>query len=77
MQWFCSSITRFQALFQRLNTFLESLYVHVGKRTKRAVARIVLDKLGWDSTLTDDFETCKTAIAECVTLSHKDKSKLL
>lgn len=77
MQWLRSSIPQFQDLVAPLHTFLETVYKHVGKRTKRAVARVSLDKLGWTSSLTQSFERCKTAIADRVTLAHRDESKRL
>lgn len=44
MQWVRSAIPRFQALVQELHDFLERVYSHMCKRTKRAVARVSLDR---------------------------------
>lgn len=58
-----------------MQIFSEAVYTNVGKCTKRAVARLSLDKLGWKLSLFQSFHECKTAIAECVTLVHQDDSK--
>lgn len=39
MKWLRSAIPQFQALVRDLHDFLERVYQHTGKRTKRAVAR--------------------------------------
>lgn len=77
MQWFRSSIPQFETLVYPLHTFLEAVYTHVGKRTKRAVTRVSLDALGWDSSLTQAFEKYKNSVAKRVTLAHRDDSKRL
>lgn len=56
---------------------MENVYAHAGKRTKRAVARIQLTAFGWSSEQLDTFESCKNALANQVTLSHRDGSQRL
>lgn len=77
MQWLRSSIPRFQSLLAPLHQFMESVYKHVGRRTKRAVSRTTLDALGWTPSLTDAFIACQKAIVARVTLAHRDESKRL
>lgn len=77
MQWLRSSIPQFQDLVAPLHDFLEKVYKHVGKRTKRAVARVSLDQIGWSVARTHAFEACKKAIADRVTLAHRDDTKRL
>lgn len=72
-----STLPQFQELVAPLHTFLEALYTHIGKCTKRTVSPISLDKLGWNSSLTCSFGACKTAIADRATLGHRDRSKHL
>lgn len=77
MQWLRSSIPRFQSLVEPLHHFMESVYNHVGRRTKRAVGRVSLHDIGWTPALSDAFAACKDAIAARVTLAHRDESKRL
>lgn len=78
MQWLRSSIPQFQTLIQPLHDFLESVYNHVGgKRTKRAVSRVILNNLGWHDELTTAFNNCKAAIIHRTTLAHRDNTKRL
>lgn len=77
MQWLRSSIPEFQSLVSPLHEFVETVYQHAGKRTKRAVARVSLTDLGWTSAHTTAFSACKNTIAKRVTLAHRDKNKRL
>lgn len=77
MQWLRSSTPNFQALIKPLHEFLESVYAHAGKRTKRVVAQVSLDSLGWSPFQTSAFDACKHAISDRVTLAHRDEDKRL
>lgn len=77
LQWLRSSIHQFQTLVSPLHTFLEAVYTHIGKRTKRAVICVFLDTLRWDFSLTQLFHKYKNAIAKSVTSAHRDESKRL
>lgn len=77
MQWLRSSIPNFQALVEKLHEFLETVYQHAGKRTKRAVSRVSLRNIGWSPSHDDAFNACKRAIANRATLAHRDETKRL
>ena len=57
LQWVKQGIPNFTELVAPLHEFMERVYDHVGKRTKRAVTRVQLDKLGWGKTELDAFES--------------------
>ena len=50
LQWVKQGIPNFKELVAPLHEFMERVYDHVGKRTKRAVTRVQLDTLGWGKT---------------------------
>ena len=77
LQWVKQGIPNFTELVAPLHEFMERVYDHVGKRTKRAVTRVRLDTLGWGKTELDAFESCKHALAHQVTLAHRDPSQRL
>lgn len=47
MHWIGSAIPNFQALARGLHEFMERVYKHAQKRTKRAVSRKALARVGW------------------------------
>lgn len=75
MLWLRSAITEFQSPVSPLHDFAETVYQHVGKRTKLAVASVSLTELGWNPDVTTAFSTCKKTIAQRVTLAHQDRKK--
>lgn len=52
---------------------MERAYDHFGKRTKRAVERVIIDALDRDYSNTAAFNVFKEAIAARVQLAHRDK----
>lgn len=62
---------------QKLHDFLEYVYEHAGRRTKRAAARIYLDGLSWSQKHTDALESCKRAVFHRTTLAQCDEAKRL
>lgn len=63
MRWLCSSIPKFKSLGADLHEFMETVYQHAGKRTKRAVRRVLLTAYGWMPGNSAAFSKCKKAIA--------------
>lgn len=76
-QWLRTSIAGFQDFTAPLHAFMASVYASVGKRTKRAIARVSLSSLGWSISHDSTFEACKQAIIHCTTLSHRNHDKRL
>lgn len=68
--WLHTAIPQFQVLVHELHEFLERIYEHVGRRTKRAVARVSRFSLGWMPSHTDAFDRSKAASAQGTTLAH-------
>ena len=77
LQWVNNGITQFSELVNPLHDFMEQFYDRADKRTKRAVSRYQLTAFGWNSAQRDAFEACKTALADQVTLSHRDETQRL
>lgn len=71
LQWVKNGIPNFTDIIQPLHTFMERVYTRAGKRTKRAVARIQLATLDWGASELAVFEKCRHALANQVTLSHR------
>lgn len=74
MQWMRNAIPEFITIIRPLSDLMESVYDFAGKRTKRAVARILLDKVGWSQTETDAFQRAKNALVHQVTLAYRDEA---
>lgn len=55
-------IPNFRALFAPLQEFMDLVYDNVGKRSKRAVLRVLLADLKLDNTEKKAFETCMNAL---------------
>lgn len=77
MQWLRSEIQNFQPLTHELQAFLELAYTLAGRRTKRAVSCLLLDKLGCSGKHTVAFAACKSAITIRTKLPHRDESERL
>ena len=56
---------------------MERIYSLTDKRTKRSVSRVLLASHGWSKTELDAFEACKKALANQVTLAHRDPTQRL
>eukprot|EP00178_Gracilaria_changii_P000257 TRINITY_DN1027_c0_g1_i1.p2 TRINITY_DN1027_c0_g1~~TRINITY_DN1027_c0_g1_i1.p2 ORF type:complete len:1106 (+),score=114.18 TRINITY_DN1027_c0_g1_i1:5972-9289(+) len=72
MQWVKTGIPNFANLISTLHDFMERIYESAGKRTKRAVAAVQLETLGWSETELNAFHNCKEALSRLVTLAHCD-----
>lgn len=77
MQWLPSFIPTSQSLVRPLPEFLERVYAHAGKLTKRSIGRISLDTLGRTPALTGTSGACKSAIPSRVTLARCNASHRL
>lgn len=77
LQWVKQGIPNFSPMVSPLHDFMERVYDHTGKRTKRAVSRVQLASLGWGPTELAAFEACKKALAHQVTLVHRDVNQRL
>ena len=77
LQWVKNGIPQFSERIAPLHDFMEKIYTRAGNRTKRAVSRYRLSELGWGRTEERAFDDCKKALANQVTLSHRDESKRL
>lgn len=75
LQWVKFGIPDFIKLTAPLQKFMERVYQFCGKRTKRSVARVRLSSLGWSDNENAAFENCKNALANQMTLAHRDESK--
>ena len=71
-----AAIPQFTTVVAPLTSLLEQVYQKAVKRTKRAVAKVALNEIGWESEHTKAFADAKTAIGNSVTLSHPDPTKI-
>lgn len=71
MQWMRSGIPMFSTIIRPLSELLEAVYQLAGKRTKRAVSTISLDKI-WTTEHNNAFEQCKQALINQITLVHRN-----
>lgn len=71
------SISEIFTLILSLHTFLETVYVKAGKRTKRIVAKVDRMVLHWAEVESNAFRKCKDALARNVTLSYIDETQRL
>lgn len=74
---FAVQSTIYNPLYQACMNYWKWFYRYVGKRTKRAISRITLASMGWNTTIDEFFQACKAAIANLVTLAHRDEDKRL
>lgn len=51
-----------------MHEFMEKVYSHAGSGTKNPINVIRLTDFGWDTSETECFNRCKTALANQVTL---------
>ena len=77
LQWLKQGIPNFTELVSPLHEFMERIYSKIGKRTKRAVARVLLSDHGWGTNELKEFEDCKKGLANQVTLAHRDCTQRL
>lgn len=77
LQWVKKGIPQFTELVAPLHDFMETIYVILSKRKKKAVSRVLLHSHGWGTQELKAFERCKLALANQVTLSHRDTSQKL
>ena len=77
LQWVKQGIPNFSELILPLHDFMEHIYGLTSNRTKRSVSRIQLKKHGWGNKELDAFESCKQALANQVTLAHRDPTQRL
>jgi hypothetical protein len=75
MGWLRTSLHEFTTLIHPLSTFLTAVHTAAGgARTKNAVAKIILNELGWSATEVACFEACKQALIHATCLAHRDES---
>lgn len=77
LQWVKTAIPNFAKLTSALHDFMERIYQRINSRTKRSVARVSLQACNWGSDESTAFQQCKHALAESVTLAHRDETKRL
>jgi predicted ATPase len=71
-----TAIPSFSTLVSPLHNLLEIVYARAGgKRTKTAVARVLLAEAGWTYTHQKAFECCQNALSHTKTLSHTSYEK--
>lgn len=77
LQWVKQAIPTFTKLIVPLHGFMKRVYDHAKKRAKRAVSCILLSAEGWSEMEQLPFNTCKKALSQQITLSHRDLSQWL
>lgn len=77
MQWMRNEMPSFSSIIRPFAEFLEKVYQHTGRRTKRSVASVQLSKIGWSQIEEDAFVNCKQALEQQVTLAHRDVDQRL
>ena len=77
LQWVKNAIPLFSAIPEPLHLFTERVDEQGGKRTKRAVSNVDLNAMGWGTSRIDSFNKCKDALANQVTISHRNTKKRL
>jgi RNase H-like domain found in reverse transcriptase/Reverse transcriptase (RNA-dependent DNA polymerase)/Integrase zinc binding domain/Integrase core domain len=76
INWMRTAIPSFSTLTAPLHNLLECVYsVTGGKRTKTAVARILLSGAGWREMHTEAFKSCQNALSHAATLAHPSRDK--
>jgi hypothetical protein len=77
--WMRHAIPDFTRLVAPLHKVLEEVYTLAGgRRTKRAAAKILLEDTSWkNGTAMQSFDDLKAALANSVTLAHRDVHKRL
>jgi hypothetical protein len=77
LNWMRTSIPSFATIIYPLQELLEEVYSHAGKRTKSAISKIPLSKVGWSQSHADSFRMCQKAIEHAVTLALPISNKRL
>ena len=72
-----TSIPGYSKLVQHLHAFMERVYAATEGRTKRKVAKVLLEEHGWGPTELTPLETSKQALGKAVLLCHPDPLKRL
>jgi transposase InsO family protein len=76
VNWMRTAIPSFSTLVSPLHKLLEIVYTRAGgKRTKTAVARVLIADAGWTDTHQKAFECCQNALSHATTLSHPSYEK--
>jgi RNase H-like domain found in reverse transcriptase len=76
INWMRTAIPSFSTLTAPLRNLLECVYsLTGGKRTKTAVARIILSSAGWNDMHTGAFKSCQNALSQAATLAHPSRDK--
>ena len=75
LQWMRTSIPKFSALLKALIGVMA--YAKAGKRTKRAILKIIITGIGWQNYEPDVFKQCKEALRCRVRLLLSKKEKRL
>ena len=77
MQWLKNAIPELSHLVAPLHSLLETAASSAPSRKKTHLAKIKLSTVGWDDAARQTFANCKSAIANQVTLAHRDTTKRL
>ena len=75
--WMRSCIPQFTTVTAPLAQLLEKVYKHAGKRTKRAVAKVLLESVACSDVHLRAFDSTKSALANAVRLSHPHPDQIL
>jgi len=76
--WMRCCIPEFNKVTAVLSEVLEEAYLHAGKRTKRAIAKLSLrEHTSWNTAHEKAFQDVKNALYNAATLAHPDPQKLL
>jgi hypothetical protein len=74
--WMSTALPCYSALVGPLAELLEAVYEHAGARTKAAVSRVFLYKVGWSLTHEVAFQECKDTLASATMLPHLNYDQL-
>lgn len=72
-----NSIPRFDERIHPLRQLLENAYQVSGNRTKKAIAKVQLQKIGWDTEYSFVFGNMQEQIQVMVLNAHRNQSKTL
>ena len=75
LQWVKQGLPQFSDLVKTLHEFMERFLERAEKRTRQSVSRVSLSALRFASNEKAGFENCKQALANQVTLLHRDRRK--
>lgn len=76
MNWMRSAIPDFNRVIAPLHDLLETIYCTVGGRKRNQVSAFRLQGESWTDVHQQAFQTCKEALANIVTLTHLDLTKV-